>query len=215
MNPATAKEGNFPTVQIKGQIEGYYGENIYKLVDRNGEFIPADLGRHGGNLMSYTPLTATGYLVQSRDGVIFKVRQIDYDDRIPDTKIRSNEGNIRNVPVRTENTVIVDRDPGYFHGKLVSNNAGFYESNPGAVKNLSGYSLLRDVSQVRVGAKVIVLGNILSSGDQGLMNFRTAENDMISVRLNGAIIPMGQRVYLYGTVLGSGILSAEYIISIA
>lgn len=109
------------------------------------------------------------------------------------------------------------RDAGYFMGPVKSDLASWYQVNPGDLKieDLDAYQVAWDLSGLPVGTKVYTVGSVLSSAGGGLMNFRTAQGNIILVNLNGAVVPMGQRVTVLGIVSNPSVLTVQFMNSVA
>lgn len=125
---------------------------------------------------------------------------------------------VRNLyPSQVSMVSRTSRDAGYFMGPVKSDLASWYQVNPGDLKieDLDAYQVAWDLSGLPVGTKVYTVGSVLSSAGGGLMNFRTAQGNIILVNLNGAVVPMGQRVTVLGIVSNPSVLTVQFMNSVA
>ena len=71
-----------------------------------------------------------------------------------------------------------------------------------------------NLSGLPVGTRICTVGSILSSAGSGLMNFRTARGNKILINLNGAVVPMGQRVTVLGIISTPSVLTIQFVNSV-
>lgn len=205
-------------ITVTGQFEGFYTDNVYRFVTPDGQEIPAMM-EHAGKIMSYTPFRATGYVAYNQaKQPILVIRNVSYQDRVPNQRTVSYRKDVKNLyPSQISMVSRTSRDAGYFMGPVKSDLASWYQVNPGDLKieDLDAYQVAWDLSGLPVGTKVYTVGSVLSSAGGGLMNFRTAQGNIILVNLNGAVIPMGQRVTVLGIVSNPSVLTVQFMNSVA
>ena len=92
----------------------------------------------------------------------------------------------------------------------------WYQVNPGDLKleDLGAYQVAWNLSGLPVGTRICTVGSILSSAGGGLMNFRTARGNKILINLNGAVVPMGQRVTVLGIISTPSVLTIQFVNSV-
>lgn len=204
-------------ITVTGQFEGAYADNVYRFVTTDGQEIPAMM-EHAGKIMSYTPFQATGHVVYNQNKQpILIIQNVSYQDRIPDQRPASYRKEAENQPSsKTLVTSRTSRDAGYFMGPAKSDLSNWYQTNPGdlRIEDLGAYQVAWDLSGLPVGTRVCTVGSILSSADDGLMNFRTARGNKILIKLNGAVIPMGQRATVLGIVSAPSVLTVQFVNSV-
>ena len=205
-------------ITVTGQFEGFYTDNVYRFVTPDGQEIPAMM-EHAGKIMSYTPFRATGYVAYNQaKQPILVIRNVSYQDRVPNQRTVSYRKDVKNLyPSQISMVSRTSRDAGYFMGPVKSDLASWYQVNPGDLKieDLDAYQVAWDLSGLPVGTKVYTVCSVLSSAGGGLMNFRTAQGNIILVNLNGAVVPMGQRVTVLGIVSNPSVLTVQFMNSVA
>ena len=205
-------------ITVTGQFEGFYTDNVYRFVTPDGQEIPAMM-EHAGKRMSYTPFRATGYVAYNQaKQPILVIRNVSYQDRVPNQRTVSYRKDVKNLyPSQISMVSRTSRDAGYFMGPVKSDLASWYQVNPGDLKieDLDAYQVAWDLSGLPVGTQVYTVGSVLSSAGGGLMNFRTAQGNIILVNLNGAVVPMGQRVTVLGIVSNPSVLTVQFMNSVA
>lgn len=205
-------------ITVTGQFEGFYTDNVYRFVTPDGQEIPAMM-ENAGKIMSYTPFQARGYVAYNQaKQPILVIRNVSYQDRVPNQRTVSYRKDVRNLyPSQVSMVSRTSRDAGYFMGPVKSDLASWYQVNPGDLKieDLDAYQVAWDLSRLPVGTKVYTVGSVLSSAGGGLMNFRTAQGNIILVNLNGAVVPMGQRVTVLGIVSNPSVLTVQFMNSVA
>ena len=205
-------------ITVTGQFEGFYTDNVYRFVTPDGQEIPAMM-ENAGKIMSYTPFRATGYVAYNQaKQPILVIRNVSYQDRVPNQRTVSYRKDVRNLyPSQVSMVSRTSRDAGYFMGPVKSDLASWYQVNPGDLKieDLDAYQVAWDLSGLPVGTKVYTVRSVLSSAGGGLMNFRTAQGNIILVNLNGAVVPMGQRVTVLGIVSNPSVLTVQFMNSVA
>lgn len=201
-----------------GQFEGAYSDNLYRFVTQDGTEIPAVM-KDAGKIMSYTPFSASGYITHDEmKRPVFVIQKIFYDDRKPNQKTVSYlKEEDDNEQENRQKLSIIDRDAGYFQGPVRSDVTEYYQINPGnlTMEDLADYSVIWNLQGLPVGAKVFTVGKVLSTVENGLMNFRTAKGTNILINLNGNVVPMGQRVIVFGQILTPSILTIYFVNSMA
>ena len=204
-------------IAVAGQFEGAYADNVYRFVTADGQEIPAMM-EHAGKIMSYTPFQATGYVAYNQAGQpVLIIRNVSYQERAPNQRAVSYRKDIGN-PQASQGPIgsRTSRDAGYFMGPVKSDLANWYQTNPGDLKleDLGAYRVAWNLSGLPVGTRICTVGSILSSAGGGLMNFRTARGNKILINLNGAVVPMGQRVTVLGIISTPSVLTIQFVNSV-
>ena len=207
-------------ITVRGQSEGAYAENIYRFVTPEGQEIPAMM-ENGGKIMSYTPFQASGYIAhnQAQQSILI-IQKVAYEDRLPNQPMVSYRKDVEDssskIMTRKPSKVEITRDAGYFQGPVKSDLNNWYQVNPGALRidQLDGYQVAWNLSGIPMRTKICTVGRIISSAEGGLMNFRTAQGTTILVDLNGAVVPMGQRVTILGSISSPSVLMIQFVHSI-
>lgn len=204
-------------ITVAGQFEGAYADNVYRFVTADGQEIPAMM-EHAGKIMSYTPFQATGYVAYNQAGQpVLIIRNVSYQERVPNQRAVSYRKDIGNPqPSQGPMAPRTSRDAGYFMGPVKSDLANWYQTNPGDLKleDLGAYRVAWNLSGLPVGTRICTVGSILSSAGGGLMNFRTARGNKILINLNGAVVPMGQRVTVLGIISTPSVLTIQFVNSV-
>ncbi|EHM39599.1 hypothetical protein [Anaeroglobus geminatus] len=205
-------------ITVNGQFEGAYAENVYCFVTTDGQEIPAMM-EHAGKIMSYTPFQATGHVAYNQAGQpVLIIRNVSYQERLPNQRTVSYRKDVGN-PYPSQGSIAsrTFRDAGYFMGPIKSDLSNWYQTNPGDLKieDLGAYQVAWDLSGLPAGTRVCTVGSVLSSAGGGLMNFRTAQGNIILINLNGAVVPMGQRVTVLGIISTPPVLTVQFVNSVA
>ena len=204
-------------ITVTGQFEGFYTDNVYRFVTPDGQEIPAMM-EHAGKIMSYTPFRATGYVAYNQaKQPILVIRNVSYQDRVPNQRTVSYRKDVKNLyPSQISMVSRTSRDAGYFMGPVKSDLDNWYQTNPGDLKleDLGAYQVAWNLSGLPVGTRICTVGSILSSAGSGLMNFRTARGNKILINLNGAVVPMGQRVTVLGIISTPSVLTIQFVNSV-
>ena len=190
-------------ITVAGQFEGAYADNVYRFVTADGQEIPAMM-EHAGKIMSYTPFQATGYVAYNQAGQpVLIIRNVSYQERAPNQRAVSYRKDIGNPQPSQMGPVKSDLD-------------NWYQVNPGDLKleDLGAYQVAWNLSGLPVGTRICTVGSILSSAGGGLMNFRTARGNKILINLNGAVVPMGQRVTVLGIISTPSVLTIQFVNSV-
>ena len=207
-------------ITVRGQFEGAYAKNVYRFVTPEGQEISAMM-ENGGKIMSYTPFQASGYIAhnQAQQSILI-IQKVAYEDRLPNQPIVSYRKDVEDssskIMTRKPSKVEITRDAGYFQGPVKSDLNNWYQVNPGALRidQLDGYQVAWNLSGIPMGTKICTVGRLISSAEGGLMNFRTAQGTNILVDLNGAVVPMGQRVTILGIISSPSVLMIQFVHSI-
>ena len=204
-------------ITVNGQFEGFYTDNVYRFVTPDGQEIPAMM-ENAGKIMSYTPFRATGYVAYNQaKQPILVIRNVSYQDRVPNQRTVSYRKDVKNLyPSQISMVSRTSRDAGYFMGPVKSDLDNWYQTNPGDLKleDLGAYQVAWNLSGLPVGTRICTVGSILSSAGGGLMNFRTARGNKILINLNGAVVPMGQRVTVLGIISTPSVLTIQFVNSV-
>lgn len=143
-----------------------------------------------------------------------------YEDCLPNQPMVSYRKDVEDssskIMTRKPPKVEITRDAGYFQGPVKSDLNNWYQVNPGALRidQLDGYQVAWNLSGIPMRTKICTVGRIISSAEGGLMNFRTAQGTTILVDLNGAVVPMGQRVTILGIISSPSVLMIQFVHSI-
>lgn len=188
-------------VTVAGEIYGYAGGNTYTLLTAEGETVQADLGPRGGRLIWRTPLAVTGTYEERQEGPVLVMERIDYEEVDPykeysGAKVRRPAAG---AAVKAESL----RDPAYDHGPAVSGDPSYYVNDQKNI-DLASYAPVTaaSVGEKKDGDAVYFEGRaVWTIEPDTVMLFWDRANQPITVRMNGAYAPLGQRCTIYGTVV--------------
>ena len=219
-NPAKAaakKNTNPGNVMITGQITRFEAGQIWIIEQANGVKIRADLGKHGGRLWRLKEMEFTGTFTQDEKGTLFKMDKVKFQDPVMDERLmRKGNGNKASVA-----KVQDDRDVAFYYPDQVpTDNKTYITQNVANVGDLSVYSEITAEKMLgaEVDSKVRLIGRPIQTivKDKEML-FWDQANKPFRVVMNGAFIPLGQRSFVYGKLIGnSGVprMSLEMVESI-
>lgn len=212
------KEPEEITLQVT--ITGHEEGRIYKVTDEEGKVLRADLGKHGGRMLNRHPFLLTAEVDEDEKGELLKLKKVKYVDPAP----LIEKPAAKDEPVVTEETgkLEYDRDLAYGHDLSKSHKKRFYQYNMAGLEDtaLENYKQVevKAISEEKVGTKVFFMGSAVATVKKDeVMRFwgGPTKGGHVEVVMNEAYVPLGQRSFVYGTVLEDGRVSLERLDSIA
>ena len=217
--PAAATEWKEATV--RAGITGHEAGTIYKLTDAEGKIIRADLGKHGGKMLNKVPFTATGTMETDEKGEYLKVKHVEYKDPVAAIQVNRSNPLSKQMQTRLGKKSSGDRDAAYFHERINSSNANFYENQVTGAQPKEAYAPagFLDLDAMKAGTRVQCKASALETVvPDKVVNFWD-HKAKVKVQMNGAYAPLGQRCTVYGTVQkaadGSSYIYLERLESVA
>lgn len=201
---AAKNKANTGNVMISGQITRFEAGQIWIIEQANGAKIRADLGKHGGRLWRLKEMEFTGTFVQDEKGPLFKMDKVKFQDPAVDERLM-RKGNGNNAAVTK---VQDDRDVAFYYPDQVpTDNKTYITQNVAGVGDLSVYREItaEQLLNAETDTKVRLIGRPIQTviKDKEML-FWDQANKPFRVVMNGAFIPLGQRSFVYGTLINNG-----------
>lgn len=207
-------------VTLQVMIIGHESGRIYKVTDADGKELRADLGKHGGRMLNRHMFLLTAEVDEDERGELLKLKKVQYADPV----VMIEKPAAKAAPEVTEESAKLeyDRDLAYGHDLSKSHKKRFYQYN---MANLSDADLqnykqvdVKAIAEEKAGAKVMFVGSATATVKQDeVMCFwgGPTKGGHVEVVMNEAYVPLGQRSFVYGTVLEDGRVLLERLDSVA
>lgn len=214
---ALAEEGE---VTLRVMITGHEYGHIYKITDEEGQVLRADLGKHGGRMLNRHPFLLMAEVDKDEVGELLKLKKVQYEDPVPliERKAEHFGAKAEEQAAKLE----YNRDIAYSHDLSKSHKKRFYQYN---MANLDDTALenykqvdVKAIAEEKAGTKVFFIGSAVATVKKDeVMRFwgGPTKGGHVEVVMNEAYVPLGQRSFVYGTVLEDGRISLERLDSIA
>lgn len=214
-----AEQAEPQEITLQVMITGHEFGRIYKVTDAEGNVLRADLGKHGGRMLNRHFFLLTAEVEQDEHGELLKLKKVEYADPLPLIET------VKDKPAQAaeeESSKLEDyRDEAYGHALSKSHQKRFYQYNVAGIDDaeLENYKRV-DVTAIgeeEAGTKILFIGSAVATVKKDeVMRFwgGPVKGGHVEVVMNEAYVPLGQRSFVYGTVLEDGRVSLERLDSI-